>query len=56
MSDSIKISPKHGVNPTIPRCFFCGKEKNMVALLGRIPKHHATVSLIMNRVKNVNLK
>lgn len=36
MSNSIKISPKHGVNPTIPHCFFCGKEKNMVALLGRI--------------------
>lgn len=36
MSKSIKLSPKHGVNPTIPICFWCGKEKNEVALLGRI--------------------
>ena len=36
MSKSIKLSPKHGVNPTIPICFWCGKEKNEIALLGRI--------------------
>lgn len=36
MSNSIKLSPKHGVNPTIPVCFFCGEEKNEIALLGRI--------------------
>lgn len=35
---SIKISPKYGVNPTIPVCFFCGEPKNEVALLGRIGK------------------
>lgn len=33
---SIKISPKHGLNPTISVCFFCGKEKNEIALLGRL--------------------
>lgn len=33
---SIKISPKHGVNPTIPVCFFCGKEKQELALLGKL--------------------
>lgn len=33
---SIPLSPKHGVNPTIPVCFFCGKTKNQVAFLGRI--------------------
>ena len=33
---SIKLSPKHGLNPTIPVCFFCGKQKNMIALLGRV--------------------
>lgn len=36
MGKSIKLSPKHGVNPTIPVCFWCGKEKNEIALLGRI--------------------
>ena len=43
----IRISPKHGLNPTIPVCFWCGKEKNEIALLGQIngqkdteaPKH-----------------
>lgn len=36
MSNSIKVSPKHGLNPTIPVCFFCGKDKNEIALLGQI--------------------
>lgn len=37
MSKKILISEKHGVNPTIPICFWCGKEKNEVALLGKLP-------------------
>lgn len=36
MSKSIPLSPKHGVNPTMPICFFCGETKNEIALLGRI--------------------
>lgn len=36
MSKSIALSPKHGLNPTIPICFFCGCEKNEVALLGKL--------------------
>lgn len=36
MSNSITLSPKYGVNPTIPVCFWCGKEKNEIALMGRI--------------------
>lgn len=32
----IKLSPKYGVNPTIPVCFWCGKPKNELALLGRL--------------------
>lgn len=38
MSNSIKLSPKHGVNPTIPICFWCGKEKNEIALMGKIDR------------------
>lgn len=43
---SILLSPKHGVNPTITVCFFCGKEKNEILLLGKIKgdaeaPHHA---------------
>lgn len=34
--NSIKLSPKYGVNPTIPICFWCGEDKNEIALLGRI--------------------
>jgi len=36
MGNSIKLSPKHGLNPTIPVCFWCGQQKNEVALLGRL--------------------
>lgn len=36
MSNDIEISPNHGLNPTIPVCFWCGKDKNEIALLGRI--------------------
>lgn len=32
----INLSPKYGVNPTIPVCFWCGQERNEVALMGRI--------------------
>ena len=32
----IKLSPRYGANPTIPVCFWCGQDKNEVALLGRI--------------------
>ena len=35
MSNSIKLSKKHGVNPTICKCFFCGNDKG-IALLGQI--------------------
>lgn len=36
MSKGIKISPKHGLNPTIPVCFWCGKQKSEIALMGRM--------------------
>lgn len=32
---SIKLSPKHGVNPSVLHCFICGKEIG-VALLGKL--------------------
>lgn len=41
---NIKISPKYGLNPTIPICFWCGKEKNEIALLGRISKREKTTT------------
>lgn len=35
-SNNITLSPKYGVNPTIPVCFWCGELKNEIALLGHI--------------------
>lgn len=44
MGDSIRLHHEHGVNPTIPLCFWCEKPRNEVALLGaaykgRAPRH-----------------
>lgn len=36
VSNNIALSPKYGVNPTIPVCFWCGESKNEIALLGHI--------------------
>lgn len=36
MSNGIKLSPKYGLNPTMPVCFWCGKERGEIALMGRI--------------------
>lgn len=33
----IKVSPQHGLNPAVPVCFFCQKEKNEIILAGRLP-------------------
>lgn len=33
---SIKMSPKHGLNPCISVCAFCGEQKNEVAILGKL--------------------
>lgn len=38
MNKPIRLSPKHGVNPCISVCFFCGKDKQEIALLGKIDK------------------
>lgn len=34
MSKPIRLHKEYGLNPTIPICFYCRKEKNEVALLG----------------------
>lgn len=33
---SLRVSPKHGLNPSLGLCFFCNKAKD-VLLLGRLP-------------------
>ena len=37
MSKSIKLSKKHGVNPTIGTCFYCGEPTGEMAFLGALP-------------------
>lgn len=32
----LRLSKTHGVNPAVPRCFFCGEQKNQVILAGYI--------------------
>jgi hypothetical protein len=34
----IRVSPKHGVNPSLSICFYCHKDKNEIALPGRLPQ------------------
>ena len=34
--DSIELSPKYGLNPTIKMCFYCGEESGEIAIMGRI--------------------
>lgn len=36
MAKSIRVSPKHGVNPSIAVCAWCGGDKNEIALFGRM--------------------
>lgn len=36
MKDSIEISPKYGVNPSVGLCFYCGEENGDVIMAGRI--------------------
>lgn len=32
----ILLSEKHGVNPTMPICFWCGEKRGEIALLGKL--------------------
>lgn len=34
---AIHLSEKHGVNPTIPKCYYCQNDKNEILLLGQLP-------------------
>lgn len=48
MSQSIRLHPVHGVNPTIPTCFWCGQEKNEIAMLGAAYKGEAPMKMVLN--------
>jgi len=48
MSD-IKLHKEHGLNPTVTACYFCGGEKNEIALLGAAFKEKAPMHMVINR-------
>ena len=50
MSGSIRLHEKHGLNPTIPTCFWCGKDKNEIALLGAAYPGQAPMHMVIDRV------
>lgn len=33
----IRVSPQHGLNPSIGACFWCGKDTGEVIVVGRLP-------------------
>ena len=49
MGKSIRLHPKYGLNPTVACCYFCGEEKNELALLGAAYKGEAPKSMIIDR-------
>lgn len=44
----LKLHPSFGVNPTIPICFVCGKEKNETVLLGNSYRNKAPKNMCLN--------
>jgi hypothetical protein len=44
----IRLHEKHGVNPTIPLCFWCGEEKNEIVLLGAAYKGEAPKNMLID--------
>ena len=48
MSGSIRLHSKYGVNPTISQCFWCGEDKNELALLGAAYKGEAPKHMVLS--------
>lgn len=47
--NNIPISEKHGLNPTIGVCFWCGEHTGEIALLGKLPNDaEAPKEMILN--------
>lgn len=48
MRESIRLHPKHGLNPTCCTCFWCGEDTGEVALLGAAYNGQAPMHMVMN--------
>jgi len=35
--NNVRLSGRHGVNPTVVICFWCGQDNGEIALLGKLP-------------------
>lgn len=40
------LNPKHGVNPTIRQCFWCGEDTGEILLLGNAMKDQAPMHMV----------
>lgn len=49
MSKGIRLHPKFGLNPTMPVCFFCGRDTGEVALLGAAYRGEAPMKMVLNK-------
>ena len=45
----MRLHKKYGSNPTMPVCFFCGKEKGEIVLLGAAYKEKAPRLMIVDK-------
>jgi len=45
----VRLHKEHGLNPTIPVCFLCGKDKNELVLLGAAYKEKAPMHMCMDK-------
>lgn len=44
----IRLHPKYGLNPTLPVCIICGKDKGEIALLGAAYKEQAPMHMLVD--------
>jgi len=45
-NDVIHLHPQYGLNPTICQCYYCGQDKNEIALLGRHYQGEAPIHMV----------
>lgn len=46
----IRLHTKFGLNPTIPVCIWCGRDKNEIALLGASYKDQAPMHMVIDNI------
>lgn len=45
---NIKLHPDYGLNPTIPICIWCNKDKNEIVMLGSAYKGEAPMHMVLD--------